>query len=358
MRLWKKEGKRLKFTMTYRTRRRLHRLGVALGYLLAAGLLVWGCWFLWLQRFVVYSGNHAMLDFNWVSHSGDAVAAVPPEEPSVAIHYNEGGDKINTSTELTQITGSYITTGDLVNSVDDVTAAVKQLPEGSAVMIDLKNAYGTFFYSTTLKDSIKSDQVDLTAVDKLIKTITKGSYYAIARVPAFRDQHFGLLNAPYGDVLPHSSGGYMWADADGCYWMNPASNGAISYLISLVKELEDLGFDEVVFTDFNFPYTDSILFEGNQFDAIIKAADVIASTCTNDTFAVSFASTDMNFPLPDGRSRLYLTGVEASKAQAIADAAPVADKLVNLVFLTDTNDTRFDGFSVIRPIPAPESPAD
>ncbi len=356
MRMRKKEKKQLNFTMTYRTRRRLHRFGVFFGYLFGAAALVWVCWFMWLNRFVVYSGSEAKLDFNWVSHADQAVVATAPEEQTVAVRYNEGRDKINTSTEMTKISGFYVTTDDLIDSVDGVNAAVRQLPEGSAVMLDLKSPYGTFFYSTKLDDSVKSDKVDLAAVDKLIQTVTKGSYYAIARVPAFRDQHYGLENAPYGTVLPHSSGGYMWADDDGCYWMNPASSGAIAYVMSIAKELYDLGFDEVVFTDFRFPATDNILFEGDRASTIAKAAEALVAGCATNNFTVSFASSDTGFALPAGRSRLYLTDVDAAKAQSAADATSVADKQLNLVFLTDTNDTRFDTFSVIRPMPAAEIP--
>lgn len=354
MRMRKKEKSRVKHKMTYRTRRRLRRLGVFFGYLIAISLLVWISWFMWLDRFVVYSGNEARLDFNWISHTEDAVVAEPPEEATVAILYNEGGDKIDTSTELAHLTGYYVTTDDLIDGVERVSAAIDQLPEESAVMLDLKNAYGTFYYSTKTQGSITSDQVDLTTVDKLIQTVTKGKHYSIARIPAFRDKHFGLENAPYGDVLPHISGGYMWADEGGCYWMNPTSDKTMAYLISIVKELKELGFDEVVFTDFLIPDTEDLLFEGDRPAALKQVADSIVSACGSNNFAISFASSDPNFSLPGGRSRLYLTGVDPSKVQSAADAAAVADKQVNLVFLTDTNDTRFNAFSVIRPMPAAE----
>lgn len=356
MRLWKKEGKHLKFTMTYRTRRRLHRLGVFFGYLLAICLLVWVCWMMWLNRFIVYSGDQAKLDFSWQSNREDAVVALPPDDPTVAIHYNEGDDKIETTTELTPIAGYYVTTGDLIESIPDVTASIKQLPEGSAVVLDLKNIFGTFYYSTGIKDSLKSDKVDVTQVDKLIETVTSGHYYAIAKIPAFRDKHFGLTNDSNGYVLPHISGKYMWADSEGCYWMNPAVNGSIAYVISIIKELEALGFDEVVLSDFTIPASDEVGFEGDRSAAIQKAAEAIVSSASNEHFTVSFASGDTGFTLPAGRTRLYLTGVDAAKVASTADSTTVADKKINLVFLTDTNDTRFNEFSVIRPLLAADIP--
>lgn len=354
MRLRKKEGNRVKHTMTYRTRRRLHKLGVFCGCFFGILLLIWVCWFFWLGRFIVYSGNEAKLDFGWVSHEADAIVAVPPEEATVAIHFNEGEDTVETTTELAPVSGFYVTANDMIENIDLVTDTIQQLPKDSAVMLDLKSVVGNFYYSTKIEGATVSDKVDAAAVDKLIKTVTQGDYYAIAKIPAFRDRLFGLENDSNGYTLAHSSGGYMWSDEGGCYWMNPTADSAIGYLISIVKELQSLGFDEVVFTDFSFPPTDDIFFEGDRSQAIINAASTMVTTCSTDKFTVSFASGDSTFPLPAGRSRLYLTGVEADNVQSAADRVTLTDKQIHLVFLTDTNDTRFDTFNVIRPITAAE----
>ncbi len=245
MRLWKKSGSHPRSKMTYRTRRRLHRIGVFCGYFFGIALFVWLCWLLWLNRFVVYSGSEAKLDFNWESHlddavvalpptdptvairynegwllwlnrfvvySGseakldfnweshldDAVVALPPTDPTVAIRYNEGEDTVHTVTEITKLSGYYVTYDDLVQGVAPISEAIKQLPDGTAVMLELKDEYGTFYYSTKTADSVITGQVDPAAVDTLIKTLTTSGCYAIAKVPAFRDQHYGLENAPYG----------------------------------------------------------------------------------------------------------------------------------------------------------------
>lgn len=334
--------------MTYRTRRRLRRLGTVLGILLVAALVTWACWFLWLERFVVYSadGAHLRLDQPYTFEGG--VAAEPPEEATVAIHYNEGDDKVNTSSELGMISGSYATTSMLLDSVEAVDTAIQSLPSGSAVMLDLKSIYGNFYYNTDIPGAPVADAIDSTLVDELIKNLTGSDYYLIARVPAFRDRAFGLENTSYG--LP-TSRGYLWADDENCYWLDPTSSGALSYLISIATELREMGFDEVVFSEFRFPNTDSIIFssELTRDEAIAQAASILVSSCATEQFAVSFQSDDEAFPLPaEGRTRLYLTDVSAAKAQAILDASTVPVKESQLVFLTETNDTRFDIASVLR----------
>ena len=41
--------------------------------------------------------------------------------------------------------------------------------------------------------------------------------------------------------------------------------------------------------------------------------------------------------------------------QATADQSTVADKQAQIVFLATTNDTRFDSYSVLRPLTAAET---
>lgn len=333
--------------MTYRTRRRLNRLGTVLGIGLIVGFVLWICWLAWLGRFVVYTPQGAEIHLDKPISFEGGVVARPPVEETVAIHYNEGTDRVNTSSELGQISGSYATTAMLLDSVEAVDAAIQKLPAGSAVMLDLKSIYGNFYYSTSIPGAPVADAIDSALVDKLIRNLTGSDYYLIARIPAFRDRAFGLENTNYG--LP-TSRGYLWADDQNCYWLDPTSNGALNYLISIANELRDMGFDEVVFCEFRFPSTDSIVFRSSlsRSEAIAQAASILVTSCATETFTVSFESDDDEFPLPAGRTRLYLTGVSAAKAQGILDHSTVPVKESQLVFLTETNDTRFDISSVLR----------
>ena len=93
-----------------------------------------------------------------------------------------------------------------------------------------------------------------------------------------------------------------------------------------------------------------IKFDGDRTAAINKAAENLAIICSSGSFCVSFVSNDPQFKLPDRRWRLYRTGVAAADAHYAAEASGVADTAINLVFLTETNDTRFDDYCVLRPL--------
>ena len=335
--------------MTFRTRMFLKRLGTTLLLLGILGSVALVLWFTWLQRYLVYTAEEgAILDFSLSVEFPEGEEAVPPETaPSVPLYYNEGEDIIDTSTELTQMFGYYIDE-EALKDVASVREDLRFLEAGTPILMDVKSIYGNFFYSSKVS-SRRNGDLNISEVDSLISYLTGSGYYVIARFPALRDYYYGLNNVPHG--LP-TAGGYLWMDDDYCYWLNPASQGTQTYLVQIISELKNLGFDEVVLYDFYFPDTNSIVFKGDKLQTLTDTAKLLADTCTTERFAVSFTGRTPSFPLPEGRSRLYLEGVAAADAASAALETGFADPEIRLVFLTDVHDTRFDAYSVLRPLSA------
>lgn len=330
----------------YRTQRMLKRLAlIVLVAALVIGLFA-VCWFLWLDRYVVYTRDGAILDFERSSELISGEPAKPPvEENLIAIYYNEGDDVVETSKELGKMSGYYIDAAALMGGIETVKSQLQALPAGTPVMLEVKNSFGSFYYNTNAS-TFKSDSIDTAQVDELIKLMNQLDLYTIACLPALRDYSFGLNFEKNG--LP-TAGGYLWADEDYRYWLDPTKEGTISYLTGIGNELRTLGFNEVVFMNFYFPDTQSIVFSGDKTQALADAAQKLVDNCGNKSFAVSFEGGE-GFVPPEGRSRVYVTGADALGAKTIADNSGVADLTVNLVFVTDLYDTRFDEYSVLRPL--------
>ena len=334
--------------LTWRTRQRLKTTAVVVGTVLALALALWICWILWLGRFVVYSRDGVRLDFDWVT-PGPFVTAVEPERMAVNIRFDDGDEPVvERSKELEQLTGCYITIEMLTGDIAEVDRLVREQPKGTAVMLELKSGTGNFYYDTKMPNANVSSKVDPDAVADLIAYLTKADYYTVACVPALRDRAFGLKNTAYG--IHHSSGRYLWAGDDKCYWLDPVKNGTRNRLIDIAAELRDLGFDEVVFTDFCFPPTEDILYEGDQLAALNETAQHLVYNLATEDFCVSFLCNTEGFTLPEGRTRLYRDGVSADLAQSVAASAAVPSQQINLVYLTEAKDTRFDAYSVLRPL--------
>ena len=334
----------------YRTRQNLKRAGIVALAVLVAAMLAGLFWFMWLERFVVYTRDlGAVLDMQLSEQLPEGKLPSPPEYPKdVPIYYNEGENAIHASQELVQLTGYYADAAALRKDVDSVMAQVKDLPANTPVMVDVKNPKGAFFYTTSIT-TYRDKGIDPVKMDALIAYLNSSNLYTIARLPALRNYIYGVDHVSDGLDAP---GGYLWADSDYCYWLDPTSQGTMTHLIQIVSELKALGFDEVVFDEFRFPDTDRIVFKGNREEAIAKAASTLVTTCTTNTFTVSFVSTKADFPLPEGRSRLYLKGVAAIDAEATAAATGLADPAIRLVYLTEVHDTRYDICSVLRPLEA------
>lgn len=336
----------------YRTRNLLKRLGITLLAVLVVTALVLFFWFVWLQRFVIYTRDQgAVLDLTAPQTWEGGVLAVPPEKSeTIPIYYNEGEGALNVTRELSQIVGYYADRSALEKSVDGVIEQVKALPRGTPIMVDVKNPKGAFYYSSTVAEH-RSNKVDPVKMDELIDILNKNGGYLIARVPALRDYYYGLRHVR--DGIPTAKG-YLWVDrTDGYYyWLNPAKQGTQSYLLQIINELKGLGFDEVVLDDFRIPSNKDIVFNADRGETLAEAAKTLVSVASTETFTLSFVKKTDSFTLPEGRCRLYLENVSAADADSVAQSAGITDSNIRLVFLTEVHDTRFDTYSVLRPLEA------
>lgn len=330
----------------YRTQRLLKRLGT--GILVAVLILAVAalCWLLWLERFIVYDREEGIIldDRSSIDIQGRPMQH-RNDLPKVEIFYNEGENAIVTETDMVQLTGYYISAEELEKDITAIRPQLEALEPGTPVMIDVKNIKGELFYDSTASE-YRSSAISSAAMGELLKYLNAGGFYTIARMPALRDFNFGLNNVEFG--LP-TSGGYLWVDSSYCYWLNPASQGTRSYLISIITELKNMGFDEVVLSDFVFPESTEIVFNGDRQEAINDCAKVLVDTCSGEAFTVSFAGT-AGFTLPEGRSRLYLENAQPAQAATLAQSTGLEQPEIYVVFITELHDTRFDEFGVLRPL--------
>ena len=328
----------------YRTRRTITRVGTVCLTVLVVLILFWFCFVVYMERYVVYTQDGAVLDMSFNSNDLTGEVALPPvSNQNVPIYFNEGMNSIELGNALTQLDGYYVDQNALTTDIAGVWEDLEALPAGTPVMIDLKGGYGSFYYSSHLSDAIFSQSVSVASVDEMIQMMQQRGFYTIARVSAFRDYNYGLNHVPNGLYMTNRKG--LWADSGGCYWLNPTDSAALNWVASVVLELKALGFREVVLTDFCFPNTDKILFSGDR-----DAAKKLMTMCGSDTFTLSFASSSAAFPLPEGRSRIYLENVSATDVAAKVGQYQGEEPEIYLVFVASTNDTRYNDYSVLRPI--------
>lgn len=335
--------------LTYKTRQFFRRLFRTLLILVLAALLVLLCWVLWLRRFIVYTADGVHLDFSlsqeWpLGQTGQT--ATQATHPDIFFTQTTAPSTPPPTEEdfVPDFEGFYVTLEELQNEREDVLQRILNLPAGTPVMLDVKSYWGYFFYSSNCGKG--SGSFDMATMDAFFAAVTESGVYTIARLPAFRDYAFAEANTGCG---LKESRGYLWVDPDRCYWLDPGSDGTHDHLVRIIRELRDLGFDEVAFTDFCFPDTDQVVYTNDKADTIAKAALALVMGCATDQFAVSFITNNPQFPLPEGNCRLYLQDVSAVDVHTILGQMN-PETVKRTVFFTITKDTRYETCGVIRPL--------
>lgn len=337
-------------SLSYRTRKRLRGWTTALVTLLILGALAFTAWVVWADRYIIYTREGARLDFSMDVDLPEGEPAQPrePGKPVEVVVNLPEDDQQQAAPTQTSISGYYIDSIELEKDIPGIIEKLQTLPAGTAVLMDMKHIKGSFYYDTAVGSTIYK-KVDQEQMGKLLELIATQELHAIARIPAFRDWEYGLNNVPQG--LPKKGGnGSLWMDDKNCYWLNPTKEEVLDYLIQIVMELKSLGFDEVVFSDFRFPDTDKITFKEDKTQALTDAAATLAAACATERFTVSFYAGDHSFALPAGNTRLYIQDAEAAQLPQILQKYPTANPSLQLLFLTETNDTRFNDYCVLRPL--------
>lgn len=340
-------------SIPYRARRVMRNLAVSLLVLVLFAVLVLTCWLLWLNRYVVYSRDGAKIDFTLSIHYQPGEKPVQPEKGEhITIHDRvDENDPDNVSTEMTNFAGVYVTLEELTADFEGVSKKLTSLPAGTAVMLELRDSRGRVYYTSSLAEPAK---FDTEKVDALLEKLQKRGIYVITSITAFQEYEYILENererVPYG-LAKLGGSGSLWLDAsNSCYWLDPTSDGTLTRLIQILTELRGKGVDEVVFENFRFPNTDKIRFDGDKLTALTECAAKLVKTCATDTFCVSFRRETPDLTLPDGRTRLYLSGISGIDIAETAAQTGFEDPTIQLVFLTDSGDERFDEYCVLRPL--------
>lgn len=340
-------------SIPYRARRAMRNLAVSLLVLVLFAVLVLLCWLLWLNRYVVYSRDGAKIDFSLSIHYQPGETPVQPEKGEYIPIYDwvDEEDPDNVSTEMTNFSGYYVTLEELKKDFDGVSKKLIALPRGTAVMLQLRDSRGRVYYTSSVAEPA---DFDTEKVDTLLDTLQNRGIYVITSITAFQEYDYILENererVPYGLAKAGGSGS-LWLDSsNACYWLDPTSDGTLTRLIQLLTELRGKGVDEVVFDNFRFPNTDKIRFDGDKLTALTECAAKLVKTCATDTFCVSFRRETPDLTLPEGRTRLYLSGVSGIDIAETAAQTGFADPTIQLVFLTDSGDARFDEYCALRPL--------
>jgi len=133
--------------------------------------------------------------------------------------------------------------------------------EANAVIVDVKNAYGSTSFLTSFKQANSyGAQKNRTNrnIQKFIKNMRDNNIYTIARIVTFKDEIQASHNPDY--ALKKKSTGIIWRNHDNMAWVDPFDSRSHNYTIRIAEEAAKVGFDEINFDYIRFPAKDGLTF--------------------------------------------------------------------------------------------------
>lgn len=141
-----------------------------------------------------------------------------------------------------------------VTLVDDETyldEILSKTQDGTinAVVIPLKNRDGSFNYVSELSyKTVSLIGTDLTEIISTLQSIE--DLYLIADVSMYGDDHYAYN---YTTTAVKASGTNTFYDYSSERWITPYSEEGHTYLSEVLLEVNSLGFDEIMMSNFSFP---------------------------------------------------------------------------------------------------------
>ncbi len=246
----------------YRGRRRFRVVITVILSVLAALILALVLAFNILQQFVVYESDGVSRQVpSAASATEDEEAATVTATPAPTFERVEGEviyeaeDFSDTDLggweELTSTQALYIPMED-VTSVTSLATAVTKAQAGSytGVVMQMKDATGRLAWDSQTDIALGYNTGGSTDVTETIAQLHELGLTVAAQISCCADTLLGTRN--WTVTLQDATGG-TYTDDDGVVWLDPYNRTVRSYLIGLIEELIEMGFDEIILADLYHP---------------------------------------------------------------------------------------------------------
>ena len=206
--------------------------------LLSGGYLI-------LQDHIIYESDGSIsLDFPFLNRED------PPADnggEKLPVEILPGDDEEEQTPETVPVLAKELSAADLSAS------ALGQLAnEGyNGVVVEMKGFNGTFYYTSqyAANKALAEQAVSQSAVQEILSRTNVLT--AAARVGCFHDSFHAFADMTGAGIC--QQGGYIWYDDLSSHWMDPAKEGTRTYMAQVLRECVDMGFDEIILTDFAYP---------------------------------------------------------------------------------------------------------
>ncbi len=196
---------------------------------------------LFMQRFLVYDEKgHARLEMPWADES----LAAENEDVVPELHIEEPEKGRVTADQKAFLMDAVPLTMEAWNR-DLGYAAANGL---NTAAVTLRQGGKVYFDSVTASHGAVAAKAD---TSEALKAFTGAYEHAVARVGCLLDGVAAQSNVE--ELGLKNTGGYIFYDGNNHNWLDPAKPRTVEYLSGIVTECAELGFDEILLTEFSFP---------------------------------------------------------------------------------------------------------
>lgn len=198
----------------------------------------------------------------------------------------------------------------------------------NSVALTLKDAEGYVYYDSAAAAAASRRAVkSQSATAGAIAGLTASDYKSVARLSCLRDNRAARADIT-GKGLKNT-GGYLFYDGSSDNWLDPSKPAAQQYLAALAKECANLGFQEILLTDFSYPTQgklNKIAYGTAEKSENLKACLTVIKA------ALAGTKTKLSIELP---ADVITTGTNADAGLNLADIAPLVDRIYAQTTATD-----------------------
>ena len=220
--------------------------------------------------------------------------------------------------------------------------------DSNAAAVRLKTTNGTIYYesASAVSGAVQVAETPGETMETLRLITSEPGLHTIASVACLQD--FKAANADVEGWGLKNTGGYIFYDGNNSLWLDPGKPGARAYVCAVAKEVAELGFDELLLTDFSYPTVgkiDKIDYNtevplGNNLDLLLS--DLRAALEPYDILLSVEVPESVITEGPDGVAGLDLNRLAGQVDRIYAVTTPEkVETLSNLVSQTAGGKTEF-----------------
>ena len=232
--------------------------------------------------------------------------------------------------ELTELK-AVLVPADQVNA-DSVSAYADSIGEGNTLMLDLKTVSGMLVWKSETDIAKGYGTAGTVDLEPIITALHDKNIKVAARLCCFVDN---TLASRYEQLALHRSTGEAFSDDNGA-WLDPSNSIVRNYIISLCKELDEMGIDEILLNGMRMPDAESVTYSFSSTTSATPTPQTVISG-----FAISVARTlksmNANLSVQVGSDKAM-----QSLDEVTGQSASLFFKIFDRIYRTSSADTAGD----------------